>query len=259
MKRNPIRKAIAEGRPMVGTWINMIRNPAVLRLLQAAGMDYARVDMEHTPFSIETIADMAMLSRALEFPIVVRPPDGNREWITRLLDSGVWALQLPQVDTPEQAHEIARAARYSPMGMRGMGGVVSPHGDYEPAPAPSVAAIENEDIHITVMFESGEAFSHIDEIASVPGIDGLTLGPADLAQDLGVFGKPEQAQVLEEHTERLFAAAKKYGKDVSIRTDSLEVARKRLAAGAAMITYSSDAMVLQSSYAGFLRELRSNS
>ncbi len=255
MKRNPLKKALSEGRPQIGTWINMIRNPAVLRLLQAAGLDYARVDMEHSSPSIETMANMALLARALEVPIVVRPPDGNREWITRLLDAGVWNLQVPQVDTPEQAEAVVKAARYAPVGMRGMSGSVTPHTDYEPGSAGSHNAAENEDVHITVMLESRQAFSNIDEIASVPGIDALTLGPSDLAQDVGVLGKPDQADVIDEHLERMFEAARKHGLDVSIRADSLEVARRRLAAGAALITYSSDAVVLQSGYVGFLKEL----
>ncbi|MBM3956946.1 MAG: hypothetical protein FJ313_02700, partial [Gemmatimonadetes bacterium] len=134
MKRNPLRKALAERRPLIGTWINMIRNPAVLALLRAAGLDYARVDMEHSSPSIETIADMALLARALEFPIVVRPPEGSREWVTRLLDSGVWNVQVPQVDTPEQAEAVVRAARYAPAGMRGMAGGFTPHTDFEGGP-----------------------------------------------------------------------------------------------------------------------------
>jgi len=73
-----------------------------LTLLKAAGLDFARVDMEHSPFSMETVADMATLARALDFPLVVRPPEGNREWITRLLDAGVWNLHVPQVDTPSR-------------------------------------------------------------------------------------------------------------------------------------------------------------
>lgn len=256
MKRNPLKKAISEGRPQIGTWINMIRNPAVLRLLQAAGLDYARVDMEHSSPSIETLADMALLARALEFPIVVRPPEGNREWITRLLDGGVWNLQVPQIDRPEQAEAVVRAARYAPIGMRGMAGNVTPHTDFESGPAGFHNADENEDVHITVMLESREAFANVDEIASVPGIDALTLGPSDLAQDLGVLGTPDQARVIEEHTARLFEAAKEHGLDVSIRADSVEVARKRLEAGAALVTYSSDAVVLQSGYTGFLERLR---
>jgi len=256
VKRNPLRRALSEDRPQIGTWINMIRNPAVLRLLQAAGLDYARVDMEHSSPSMETIADMALLSRALEFPIVVRPPEGNREWITRLLDGGVWNLQVPQVDTPEQAEAVVKAARYAPLGMRGMAGSLTPHGDFEPGPAGAHNAEENEDVHITVMFESREAFSRLDEIASVPGIDALTLGPSDLAQDLGVLGAPDQERVIEEHLARLFEGAKRHGLDVSIRADSVEIARRRLEAGAALITYSSEVAVLQSGYIGFLNELR---
>src|SRR5919108_1011921 len=120
IKTNPLKAALAAGRVQIGTWINLVRNPAVLTLLQAAGLDYARVDMEHSSFSMETVADMAVLSRALEFPLIVRPPEGNREWITRLLDVGVWGLHIPQVDTPEIAERVARAARYAPGGDRGM-------------------------------------------------------------------------------------------------------------------------------------------
>src|SRR5439155_1002471 len=83
----------------------------------------ARVDMEHSSPSIETVADMSVLSRALDFPLVVRPPEGNREWITRLLDVGVWGLHIPQVDTPEIAYQVAQAARYAPVGARGHAGV----------------------------------------------------------------------------------------------------------------------------------------
>ena len=92
----------------------LIRNPAILPLLKAAGLDFARVDMEHSSPSIETIADMALLARALDFPIAVRPPKANREWITRLLDVGVWNLHCPQVETAAHAAEIVAASRYAP-------------------------------------------------------------------------------------------------------------------------------------------------
>ena len=67
----------------------------------ASGLDYVRVDMEHASPSIETVADMAVLGRALGLPVIVRPPETNREWITRLLDSGVWGLHVPQIETPQ--------------------------------------------------------------------------------------------------------------------------------------------------------------
>ena len=116
MSENRMRVRAERGEVQIGTWITMIRTPGILTLLQAAGLDFARIDMEHGAFSMETVADMAALARALDFPLVVRPPEGSREWITRLLDAGVPNLHVPQVDTPEQAVRVAprrplRAAR----------------------------------------------------------------------------------------------------------------------------------------------------
>ena len=100
MQSNPMKAALKEGKVQIGSWLNLTRNPAILTLLKAAGLDFARVDMEHSTPSMETIANMALLARALDFPIAVRPPKANREWITRLLDVGVWNLHCPQVENP---------------------------------------------------------------------------------------------------------------------------------------------------------------
>src|SRR5690606_10457338 len=155
----------------------------------AAGLNFARIDMEHSGPSIETVADLAILARALDFPIAVRPPKANREWITRLLDMGVWNIHCPQVENAEHAAEIVAASRYAPWGLRGNGGL-GPATDFEMGGTVAERrAFANENVFITVMFETGKAFDDLDKIAGMKGIDSLTLGPADLAQDLGVFGK----------------------------------------------------------------------
>jgi 2-keto-3-deoxy-L-rhamnonate aldolase RhmA len=248
--------ALASGQVQIGTWINLARNPAILTLLKSAGLDYARVDMEHSSPSIETVADMAVLARALNFPLVVRPPAGNREWITRLLDVGVWGLHVPQVDTPEIAHEVALAARYAPVGMRGMAGL-SPGTDFDgELSAAARLAHLNEQVHVTVMLESAEAFRHLDEIVATPGIDAVTLGPTDLAQELGVFGTTRQAAVLDEHRHRLIAAARAHDKHAAMLVDTLEEAERWIEAGVRIIAYSSDVAILRSSYATAAQRLR---
>jgi 2-keto-3-deoxy-L-rhamnonate aldolase RhmA len=252
MRTNPMKAALAAGQVQIGTWINLARNPAILTLLKSAGLDYARVDMEHSSPSIETVADMAVLARALDFPMIVRPPEGSREWITRLLDVGVWGLHIPQVDTPEIAHEVVRAARYAPAGLRGMAGV-GPHNDFEPG---ADLELLNDQVHITVMFESAEAFRHVDEIVGTPGIDAVTLGPSDLAQELGVAGTPDQARVIDEHRERLIAAARTHGKDVAMLVQTLDEAERWIQAGVKIIAYSSDVAVLRGGYAAAVRRLR---
>jgi 2-keto-3-deoxy-L-rhamnonate aldolase RhmA len=252
---NAYRTRAERGEVQLGTWITLIRTPAVLTLLKAAGLDFARVDMEHSPFSMETVADMASLARALEFPLVVRPPAGHREWITRLLDAGVWNLHIPQVDTPEQAAEVAACCRYAPLGSRGMYGF-GPHTEYHTLPPAEHTAAANARVHITVMLETRRAFDRLDEIASVPGIDALTIGPTDLAQDLGVLGTPAQRQVLDQYRHRLVAAARKHGKAVAMLTDSAEGVRQMIALGATIINYSSDAAVLRAGYAAIAADVR---
>src|SRR5918999_183888 len=143
---NPMKAALAAGQAQIGTWINLARNPAILTLLKSAGLDYARVDMEHSSPSIETVADMAVLPRALGFPLVVRPPAADREWVTRLLDVGVTGLHVPQVDTPEIARAVVEAAYYAPLGVRGMA-VLGPHNDFR---AEIGLAELNAQVHVTV-------------------------------------------------------------------------------------------------------------
>ena len=255
MNPNAYRARAERGEVQIGTWVTMIRTPAVLTLLRSAGLDFVRVDMEHSPFSMETVADMATLARALDFPMVVRPPEGNREWITRLLDAGVWNLHVPQVDTPEQAALVASYCRYAPLGQRGMYGF-GPHTEYRTLPPAEHMAAANARVHVTIMLETKSAFDRLDEIASVPGIDALTLGPTDLAQDLGVLGTPKQRPVLDEHRRRLVEAARKHGKAVAMITDSVEGVRQMIALGATIINYSSDTAALRSVYASVVEEIR---
>ena len=255
MNENNYRARAERGEVQIGTWVTMIRTPAVLTLLQAAGLDFVRVDMEHSAFSMETVADMATLARALDFPMVVRPPEGNREWVTRLLDAGVWNLHIPQVDTPEQAAAVAACSRYAPLGERGMYGF-GPHTQYRTSPPGEHMSSANARVHVTAMLETKKAFERVDEIAAVPGIDALTIGPTDLAQDLGVLGTPAQKDALRDYRVRLAEAARKHGKAVSMAIDSVEGVREMIALGATIVNYSSDTAVLRSGYARAIEEIR---
>jgi 2-keto-3-deoxy-L-rhamnonate aldolase RhmA len=255
MNDNAYRARAERGEVQIGTWVTMIRTPAVMTLLQAAGLDFVRVDMEHSSFSMETIADMATLARALDFPMVVRPPEGNREWVTRLLDAGVWNLHIPQVDTPEQAAEAVACSRYAPLGSRGMYGF-GPHTQYRTLPPAEHMAAANARVHVTAMLETKSAFDQLDRIASVPGIDALTIGPTDLAQDLGVLGTPRQRDVLNDYRRRLVEACRKHGKAVSMAVDSVETVREMIAMGATIVNFSSETAVLRAGYATAVAEIR---
>jgi len=156
------------------------------------------------------------------------------------------------VDNPEIARSVAEAARYAPLGMRGMSGV-GPHNDFTPG---ADTAFLNEQVHITIMLESAEAFRHLDEIVGMPGIDAVTLGPSDLAQELGVFGTPDQGRVIDEHRDRLIAAAQRHGKDVAMLCQTLEEAERWIAAGAKIIAYSTEVAIIRQGYASAVQRLR---
>ncbi|MDA1280433.1 MAG: aldolase/citrate lyase family protein [Chloroflexi bacterium] len=256
MKSNPLRAGVERGELQIGTWVNMLRNPASLTMFKQAGLDFVRLDMEHSSPSIETVADFAAMGRALDLPVMVRPPEANREWITRLLDVGIYNLHCPQVDTPEHAAEIVAASYYTPRGSRGMSGA-SPGNDYDMTmPVMERLKFTNDQVFITVMFESAQAFEHVDEIAAMDGIDALTLGPQDLAQDLGVFGTPDQNRVLDEKRMQIVEAAKKYGKTCAMLVSSAEQARQWRDAGVLIVNYSTDVAVLMEGYRAAMNEIR---
>lgn len=256
MQPNPIRAAIDRGEVQLGTWVTLVKNPAILSLLKAASLDFARVDMEHTALTIDTVADMALLARAIQFPIAVRPPKANREWITRLLDIGVWNLHCPQIESAAHAAEVVAAARYAPRGLRGNAGI-SPATEFEmTGTVAERRAFANQQVFVTVMLETDAAFADLDAIAAMDGIDALTLGPADLAQDLGVAGTKDEARVLDERRDLILAAAKKHGKTCAMLASSFEQVQQWKQAGALLLAYSSDAEILRNGFASAMQRIK---
>lgn len=256
MRGNPMRAAVERGELQVGTWVNMVRNPAILPLLKAAGLDFVRFDMEHAAPSVETVADMALVARAIDFPLVVRPPRANREWITRLLDIGVWNLHCPQVESAEHAAEIVAASRYAPRGLRGNGGL-GPATDFEtPGTVAERRARADSQVFVTVMLETDAAFADLDAIAAMDGIDALTLGPVDLAQDLGVFGTPDMKRVLDERRDLVLAAARRHGKTGAMLVSTAEEAQHWKEQGALLLAYSNEVEVLHGAFSAAMTRIK---
>jgi 2-keto-3-deoxy-L-rhamnonate aldolase RhmA len=160
------------------------------------------------------------------------------------------------VEDAAHAREIVQASRYAPRGQRGNGGL-SAMTDF--STAASVAerrAFANSQVFITVMFETARAFDELDEIAAMDGIDALTIGPADLAQNLSVFGTPDQGKVLDAHRDRVLAAANKHGKTTAMLAFSAAEVKKWQAAGALILAYSSDAEILHGGFSRAMKELK---
>ncbi len=152
--------------------------------------------MEHSSPSIETVADMAVLGRALEFPLVVRPRKAIANGLPRLLDGGVWGLRAAGGQSGDcVVCGAGGATRRSRRPRHGPGCRPAPIFRWTSHPLERLEHLNDESV--TAMLESAEAFRHLDAIVATPGIDAFTIGPTDLAQDLGVFGTLRRADVLD--------------------------------------------------------------
>jgi 2-keto-3-deoxy-L-rhamnonate aldolase RhmA len=131
-----------------------------------------------------------------------------------------------------------------------------PHTDYRTVPPAEHMATANDRVHVTIMLETRQAFEQLDAIAATPGIDAMTIGPTDLAQNLGVLGTATQRETLAEYRRRLAEAARKHGKQIAMITDSADGLREMLALGATIVNYASDATVLRAGYASMVADVR---
>jgi len=174
--------------------VALCRTPDVMLVVARSGMDFALIDTEHGSFNTETVADLCRVARGAELTAILRVPGRGATYVSRSLDIGANGLMMPRIETAEEAAEVVKWAKYAPLGNRGLalGGA---SGDYRAVPDPRAAMAQaNESTVIVIQIESKDAVSRIDEIAAVPGIDVLLIGPMDLSQTLGVpgrFNRPE--------------------------------------------------------------------
>lgn len=202
------------------------------------GFDCLWVDMEHKPCSQMDVFHMIMGARAADIDCVVRVRKQGYLDYFRALEDGAAGIMVPHVKSAEEAEEIARNAKYPPLGRRGM--------DFAGADSRYMLDDEienmkfaNRETFVMIQIEDKEAIDDIERIAAVPGIDAFFVGPADLSSSLGVFGE-SNSKVMEDAIKLIAENAKKNGKWWGLPVGSTADAQKYLDMGARFINYSSD-------------------
>jgi 4-hydroxy-2-oxoheptanedioate aldolase len=248
---NRIREALGQGQPSFGGW-STLADSVSAELMGGAGFDWVIVDTQHGSV---TNADLVRVIQALAIggtSAVVRIPWTDAPTIMRALDVGAAGVIVPMVNTPEEAALAASALRYPPEGIRSMGptrgGFVS-------------TAAANEDAVLLVMIETAEALDRVDEIAAVPGVDGLFVGPVDLALSLGLpldwtGTHPDVLAAMD----RIVAAAEKAGVFVGTVSSSAKHAKDLVARGVKFVSLGADVGYIRAGIAtdgAVLKELRS--
>lgn len=216
-KLRNIKKEMHEGKKLAGTFLRIERNPAVLNVAQEAGLDFVVFDGEHGAYNIETLHDIFCTATALDFPAIVRIPEGTKDFISRYLDAGAAGILVPMVGSAEYARQIAFYSKYTPVGGRGYTSS-SGHTAYTAfARHTDVMSEANDRILTIVQIETLDGLAHVDEIAAVDGIDMLFIGPNDLSVALGIPGDLMNPTELEAIA-KVAGAAKRHGKLFSIAT-----------------------------------------
>lgn len=237
--RNPFKAAIAAGQQQIGIWCS-IPGSGHAESIAGCGFDWMLIDTEHTPVDMTTV--QAMLQAAAPYPThaAVRPGWNDAVEIKRLLDIGAQTLLIPYVQNAEEAARAVAAVRYAPQGMRGLAGITraTRYGMID-----GYAKRASEEICLLVQVETAEALGNIESIAAVDGVDGIFIGPADLAASMGFPGDPGHQEVktaILQAIRRIVAA----GKPAGILSLDQDFLKEAVAAGTTFTAVDVDSAIL---------------
>ncbi len=233
--KNNFKRGLARGELQIGLWCSLCSNIAV-ELLGHSGFDWLVLDTEHSPNEVPDILAQLQAMGTGTASAVVRPAWNDTVLIKRYLDIGSQTVLLPYVQNAEEAARAVAATRYPPRGVRGVTGSgraarYGRVGDY--------LKRADEEICVLVQAETRTALDNIEAIAGVEGVDGVFIGPSDMAASLGHIGQPGHPVVqaaLKEAVDRL----KKVGKPAGILTANEDEARRYVDWGYLFVAVGSD-------------------
>lgn len=236
-----LRDALAAAsRPLVGMWV-CSGSPLVAEICAGAGLDWLLIDMEHSPNGLEsTLAQLHAVSAYPATPLV-RVPVGDVVTIKQVLDLGAQNILVPMVSSADEARAAVEAVRYPPRGRRGVGSALARSARWNRVDA----YLENADDHVSlfVQIETTAGVDAAAEVAAVDGVDGVFVGPSDLAASLGLLGQQTHPDV-EAAVLRTFEAVRATGKPVGVNAFDPAVADRYLAAGASFVLVGADVALL---------------
>ncbi len=248
---NRFKQGLREGRPLIGLW-SSLSSLAATEILSDSGFDWILIDTEHAPNETPMVADQLRAAALGTAAPVVRPAWNDAVIFKRLLDVGTQTLLVPYVQSEEEAARAVAATRYPPRGIRG---VASVHRANRYGRIPGYFERADEEICLLVQLETRAAVDRLEAIAAVDGVDGIFIGPSDLAASLGHLGNnahPDVRQTIEDACRRAKAVGKPIGILAPVETD----ARAYLDMGFAFVAVGSDIVALRKSCDALVKQFK---
>lgn len=238
--RNRVKHLLAKKKKVSAAWLQAA-SPITAEIMAKAGFDVLMVDMEHGPGDImNLISQLQAVSRYDVVPFV-RAPWNDFVIIKRILDAGVSGVLIPYVNSAEEAAKAVSACKYPLEGIRGI--APSPRAGGFGMNKKDYLEYANEELDVLIAVETKEAVDHIEEIVQINGIDGIFIGPMDLATSLGHFCNPH-AQEVQEAIAKIENVVLKSDKFLATVAGNFQQAQNLYERGYSMVVMMSDTTTL---------------
>lgn len=250
MRENTVKRAWREGRATVGAWLS-IPSAYSAEVMAHQGFDWLCVDMQHGVIDYKDAVQMFTAISTTETIPFVRVPWNDPAIMMKVLDAGAYGVVVPLINTRADAEQAVAACRYPPDGIRSNGanrGMLYGGADY--------VSRANDEIAVIPMIETKQAIENLDDILSVPGVDGIYIGPSDLSFALGLPPRMDNEDPLHVATvDRILEACKRHGVAAGSHTGGPAFSRRFLDKGFQMVTLTSDGVAMTRGVRDQLREL----
>lgn len=243
MPPKSFKYALRSGTPQVGLWLSLA-NAYTAEVCASSGFDWLMIDCEHAPNDVPSVLAQLQAAAGYDVATVVRPLSAHPDVLKPLLDIGVTSLLVPMISTSAEAEALVAAVRYPPKGHRGIGHALGRASRWT-RDAGYFERWEDE-VTIIVQLETDEGLQNLEAILDVDGIDGILMGPADLAASLGHPGQLAHPAVLAAFDDVIARTIAK-GKPVGVLAVGEEPAAAYFAKGCSFVAAGVDVLLLASS------------
>jgi 4-hydroxy-2-oxoheptanedioate aldolase len=194
MRTNPMKAKLLAGEPALGCSV-MIPSPQIVEMLAHAGFDWVLIDLEHGTIGLESAELMIMAAEASGITPIARPRSNLPADIGAVMDRGAMGVQVPHIDTAEDARRAVAAVKFGPGDRRGLAAGTRPDSYGLRRAMSDFVQDSNAQSLVCVQLEHAAAVDNVDSILGVEGVDVFFIGPSDLSQSMGYPGNPQAPPV----------------------------------------------------------------